>query len=91
MPAQKSREASERMADNDEFDRLILELQSTARALPAAGDLRRVEGWLRLLHLAVANRRRRDAQRARSVYSATGMPAVRSSSSCHPHRPPPHP
>ena len=83
MPAQKSREASERMADNDEFDRLILELQSSARALPAAGDLRRVEGWLRLLHLAVANRRRRDAH-ARAAHAEEFE-------QLSPHRPPPHP
>jgi twitching motility protein PilT len=37
------------MADDDEIDRLILELHATGGAAPAGGDLARLERWLRLL------------------------------------------
>ena len=37
------------MAANDDIDRLILELHSTAAASPVPGDLTRIERWLRLL------------------------------------------
>ena len=37
------------MADDDDIDRLILELHSTSSPLPAAGDVARLERWLRLL------------------------------------------
>ena len=35
--------------EDDDIDRLILELHSTGAAAPAAGDLTKLEGWLRLL------------------------------------------
>jgi hypothetical protein len=37
------------MADDNDIDRLILELHSTSSPLPAAGDVARLERWLRLL------------------------------------------
>ncbi len=37
------------MTNDDEIDRLILELHASGGALPSTGDLARIEGWLRLL------------------------------------------
>ena len=37
------------MTNDDDIDRLILELHATGAAAPSAGDLARVERWLRLL------------------------------------------
>jgi twitching motility protein PilT len=37
------------MTDNDDIDRLILELHSTGAPAPPAGDLTRLERWLRIL------------------------------------------
>ena len=37
------------MTNDDEIDRLILELHATGGASASSGDLARIEGWLRLL------------------------------------------
>jgi twitching motility protein PilT len=37
------------MTNDDEIDRLILELHATGAAAPSSGDLARIERWLRLL------------------------------------------
>ena len=37
------------MADDNDIDRLILELHSTSSPVPAAGDVTRLDRWLRLL------------------------------------------